>query len=133
MGEARSETGAERREVRGILREQVERAADVGLERLGGLVEEWVGRCLAARYAHALIELHEHHALFGPDRARDRERHREMNVQRADAELHRSRAAARRSAPAASRTGSAVGSAVSAAACSMARPTASSPIPPVFY
>src|SRR5205823_1471578 len=97
-----------------------------------GLTEERVRRAFAVRDPVPVPQLDDHDPLLGAHRARDRERHREVDVERADGDIHRATAEARRSAPAGSRTGSAAGSPVSAAAASIARPAAASSSALVF-
>src|SRR5205814_5455481 len=73
-GEPRREPSAEDAEVARVIGQEVERSADVGLERFGRLTEERIRGCLSVRDALAIIELDEHDALLGPYRARDGER-----------------------------------------------------------
>ena len=130
VGEPLAKPRLERREIERIGRQERQRVADRALERRGVLAEERIGHAFAAGHPVALPQLHEHDALCGVRRARDREGDREVQLDRADARVHQraSRSArARRSAPAGpSRTGSAAGRPVSDAAFATARAAARS-------
>src|SRR4029077_18166971 len=117
--------GTETRQIKRILREGIDRPADVALHRLGRLSEERIWHTLATRDAVSLAKLDEHDLLRRVRRAAYREWDREMELDRTDGDIHagtpsRSALAIRSPPTAPSRTGSAAGRPVSAAALAMA-------------